>query len=265
MKRFVYALIIALLLPTATKAQVFAELECPASNMWGSMILGLPARLLNMTLMKSEAGGIPMSLWSITSSSVKQNGHDVPVYDNYSFWGITEGKGDDMTFNPIFRDFGYALKVGWQPSSIPVGVYAKIGWRHEAYKLQLESMGSPFRYHTDCAQVGIGLRLSPLRNMLSSLRFAPVFEVGSTYDIQLGWGRLPFENDLDQLNNGLSHHIGAGMRFNNSRGVGLTVMAACDTKKYNVFNTDFEYNGTRPYDGVTTSNHWWSFNITMDY
>lgn len=270
MKKFLFMLFAAAwLFPSLSQAQVFVELECNASNLWSTMVLGMPARMLNWLFYKNGAGGLPMSLFSVTSASVEQYGEKVPVFDHYSYWGIIEGDGDDDndkgSLNPIFRDFGYYIKVGWQPAELPVGFYAYGGWRHEAYKMQLDCMTKPYKYHTDCIRVGIGLRISPLRNLLTKIRMAPVLEVGSTYDHYLSWGRLPFGNDLDQLNNGISHHLGAGIRINNSKGLGFTFMVSCDTKKYDQFNQDFTYNDFNPYDGVTTRNHIWSVNFTMDY
>jgi hypothetical protein len=275
MKKYLIMLFTAVwLFPSSSQAQMFAEVECNASNIWSNVFLGMPARLINAFVLHSDgSGAVPLTLFSITSSSIEQNGEDVPMYDSYSYWAVIN-KGDDDdepdikdkgTASPLFRDFGYSLKVGWQPAELQVGFYVIGGWRHEAFKLQLDGMKNPFRYHTDCVRVCMGLRISPLRNLLSKIKVAPVFEVASTYDHYLSWGRLPFGNDLDQLNNGISHHLGAGLRFNNSRGTGFTFMVSCDTKKYNQFNQDFTYEGKTPYEGVTTSNHLWTVNFTMDY
>ena len=255
MKKTLFVLLmIASLFPHSAKSQVFMEFECNTSNLWGSMVFGLPTRLMNFVFVSESRGGIPMSLWSITSSTVKKNGEEVADYNNYSFWGL----------NGIMKDISYNVKLGWQPDEIPVGIFAIAGWRHEGFEMRLDCMKEPFKYHIQCYRLGLGLRLSPLRNMLSSSRIAPILEVGSTYDTHLPWGRVPFGNDLDQLNNGITYRFGFGVRWNNDSGSGMSFIVGCETKKYNQFNTAFEYNGLIPYEGITTSNHLWTFNLVAD-
>lgn len=225
--------------------------ECNSGNFWSENFLGVPTRFINGVILGlqgydiNEMGAFPGSALTYRFNKIKVDGQKVD-YDGNHFFGF---KAVDL-----FRDFEYNLKLGWQPSQIPVGFYAKVGYRHENFETKLPDENEWTKHRLNCLRPGIGIRISPLENMIDDYKWCPIIEIGSTYDYYLSYKGV-YGKDKNQLNNGVSTCIGVGAKFR----TGAAVMLTFDRQNYDLFNKDFTVDGVKPFENVET-NH---FNIQL--
>lgn len=241
------------LVPSGSSAQnnFILGFECHSGNLWSESFLGIPTRIINSIILAKqgydidENGSFPGSAFTYRFNRIKVDGQKVD-YDGNHFFGF---KGVDL-----FRDFEYSLKFGWQPSEIPVGFYAKVGYRHENFETRLNGEEEWTKHRLNCLRPGISIRISPLENMIYEYSWCPIIEIGSTYDYYLSY-KGAYDKDKNQLNNGISTCIGIGAKFES----GSAIMLTFDRQNYDLFNKDFTVNGVKPYENVET-NH---FNIQL--
>lgn len=242
-----------LLLPNSASAQgkFILGVECNSGNFWSVAFLGLPTRIINGAILALQGrdinnmGAVPGSSITYRYNRIKVNGQNVE-YDGHKTFGF---KALDL-----FRDFEYSLKFGWQPAQIPVGFYARVGFRHENFETRISGDENWTKHRINYLRPGIGIRISPLENMIDNYDWCPVLEIGSTYDYHLSY-KGAYGKDKDQLNNGVSMCIGLGAKFES----GTALMLTFDRQNYDLFNKDFTVNNTKPY-ADTKSNH---FNVSL--
>lgn len=246
-----------LLCPASTTAQnnFILGIECNSGNLWSEGFLGIPTRFINGIILGlqgydiEEMHNFPGSSITYRYNRVKVNGQKMD-YDGHNTFGF---KAVDL-----FRDFEYSLKFGWQPQQIPVGFYARVGYRHENFETRMSEADEWTKHRINCFRPGIGVRISPFENLLGLVhwdrRFCPILEIGSNYDYYISYNGA-YDNDKKQLNNGVSTFIGVGIK-----GVsGTAFMLTIDRQNYDLFNKDFTIDNTKPYENTET-NH---FNISL--
>lgn len=248
-KNVILLLLLAMMLfaPSNLSAQknFIIGVECNSGNFWSESLLGYPTRVINAVILGlqgydiNEMGGFPGSALTYRFAKIKVNGQKID-YDGNNFFGF---KAVDL-----FRDFEYSLKFGWQPQQIPVGVYARVGYRHENFETRFSNEDEWTKHRLNCLRPGIGIRISPLENMIDDYDWCPIIEIGSTYDYYLSY-KGAYGEDKDQLNNGTSMSIGIGAKFRTGSAIMLTV----DRQNYDLFNKDFTVNGVKPFENVETS------------
>lgn len=237
--------------PTQAQNNFILGVECNSGNLWSEGFLGIPTRLINGIILGlqgydiEEMGSFPGSSITYRYNRIKVNGRKLD-YEGHNTFGF---KGVDL-----FRDFEYSLKFGWQPAQIPVGFYARVGFRHENFETRMSETDEWTKHRINCLRPGIGIRISPLENMIDDYNWCPIIEVGSTYDYYLSY-KGAYGSDKNQLNNGVSLCLGIGAKFNS----GTAIMLTFDHQNYDLFNKDFTINGTKPYEDTET-NH---FNISL--
>ncbi len=247
------SILVVLLLPNPTSAQgqFILGVECNSGNIWSEGLLGFPTRFINGVILGlqgyniEEMNSFPGSSITYRYNRIKVNGQKVD-YEGHNTFGF---KGVDL-----FRDFEYSLKFGWQPTQTPVGFYARIGYRHENFETRISGDDEWTKHRINCLRPGIGIRISPLENMIDEYNWCPIVEIGSAYDYYLSY-KGAYGSDKDQLNNGVSLCVSIGAKFES----GTALMLTFDRQSYDLFNKDFTVNGMNPY-ADTESNH---FNISL--
>jgi hypothetical protein len=242
-----------LVFPSSLKAQgeFLFGVECNSGNLWSVGFLGIPTRFINAFILKlqgydiEEMVGIPGSSFTYRYNRIKDNGQKVD-YKGHNMFGF---KAVDL-----FRDFEYSLKFGWQPRQLPVGFYARVGYRHENFQTRHQGNDNWTKHRINCLRPGLGIRVSPLENMVRKNGWCPIVDVGGYYDYYISY-KGTYGNDKDQLNNGVSTYIGIGLK-NES---GTAFMLTFDNENYDLFNKDFTVDGVKPY-ADTKSTH---FNISF--
>lgn len=225
--------------------------ECSTGNIWSEVFLGYPTRWINGVVLSlqgyniKEMGGFPGSSLTSRYNRIKMDGQKVD-YDGHKFYGF---KAVDL-----FQDFEYSLKFGWQPSQVPVGFYARVGYRHENFETRMSEDDGWSKHRINCLRPGISIRISPLENMIDECKWCPIIEVGSTYDYYLSYKGI-YGKDKDQLNNGVSLCCGLGVKFKS----GAAVMLTLDHQNYDLFNKNYTVDGLKPYESTKTTH----FNIGM--
>ena len=246
-------LALLLLCPASITAQnkFILGVECNSGNLWSEGFLGIPTRFINGVILGlqgydiEEMSSFPGSSITYRYNRIKVNGQKMD-YDGHNTFGF---KGVDL-----FRDFEYSLKFGWQPPQIPVGFYARVGYRHENFETRMSETDEWTKHRINCLRPGIGIRISPLENLIDEYDWCPIIEIGSTYDYYLSY-KGAYGSDKDQLNNGVSLCIGLGAKFES----GTALMLTFDRQNYDLFNKDFTVDGLKPYENTET-NH---FNISL--
>lgn len=248
-------LLLMLLCPVSTFAQgqFILGVECNSGNFWSETLLGLPTRFINGVILGvqgydiEEMGSFPGSSMTYRYNRIKVNGQKVD-YEGHNFFGY---KAVDL-----FRDFEYSLKFGWQPAQIPVGFYARVGYRHENFETKISDVDDWTKHRINCLRPGIGIRISPLENLIDKHNWCPIIEIGSTYDYYLNYKGV-YGKDKDQLNDGISWCVGLGVKYKS----GTALMLTLDCQNYDLFNKDYTINGMKPYEN-TESKH---FNISLSF
>lgn len=252
LKRFVLVLFAMLMLSssrTYAQGSIIFGLECKTGNFWSTNFLGIPTVFLNSMIFSAldydEDDIAPSGIGTTYRyNRIKVNGEKID-YEGHNYFGF---KAKDL-----FRDFEYSLKIGWQPVQIPVGFYARIGYRHENFETKMPNMDWS-KNRLNCLRPGIGIRISPLENMIDNYGWCPVVELGSTYDYYLSY-KGAYGDSKDQINNGLSLNVGIGVKVES----GAAVMLTLDKENYDLFNKDFIVDGIKPYENTET-NH---FNVSI--
>lgn len=244
-----------LLMPSKISAQgrFILGVESNSGNFWSGTLLGLPTTFINGMIQaflgydEEEIGG--GSAYTFRFNRIKMNGQKMD-YDGNLFFGF---KAKDL-----FRDFEYSLKLGWQPEQIPVGFYARIGYRHENFQTRMSEADEWTKHRLNCLRPGICIRISPLENMIGNYGFCPIVDIGSNYDYYLSYkGR--YGNDKSQLNNGVSTFIGIGLKDGN----GNALMLTYDRQNYNLFNKDFTIDGVKPYEDTQTKHFNFALSLSL--
>lgn len=246
---------IVLLFPAnaTAKGKFIFGVECNSGNIWSEGFLGIPTRYINGVVMAmqgydiEEQGSFPGSSLTFRFNRIKVNGQKID-YNGNKFFGF---KGLDL-----FRDFEYSLKFGWQPKQIPVGFYARLGYRHENFDTRISKADDWTEHRLNCLRPGIGVRISPLENILDDFILCPIIELGGYYDYYLSY-KGAYGNDKEQLNNGVSAYIGVGVKGKS----GTAFMLTLDRENYSLFNKNYTVDGIKPYADTETKH----FNISMSF
>lgn len=252
-KSLLSMLAVIIFLPSSVSAQgkFILGVECSSGNIWSESFLGIPTRFINGFILGmqgydiEEMGAFPGSSITYRYNRIKYNGQSVD-YDGHKTFGF---KAVDL-----FRDFEYSIKFGWQPVQIPVGFYAKVGYRHENFETRVSEEDEWTKHRINCLRPGIGIRISPLENMIDDYDWCPIIEIGSTYDYYIGY-RGAYGSDKSQLNNGVSLCVSLGAKFES----GVAIMLTFDHQNYDLFNKDYTVDGMKPYENTETKH----FNISL--
>ena len=250
-------------MPQSLEAQsrILFNVELKSGNFWSASFLGLPIQILDGLLSEDEE--------SVLGSTVGLN-YRVVNYKNYG--STLECYGDNrqphfknlrrnakqifgFKAEDLFRDFEYSVKFGWQPMQIPVGIYGRIGYAHETFKFKFTDEGDWIKHRINSFRPGIGIRISPMVNLLDEYGVAPIVEFGSTYNYHFSY-RGGIDDDKDELNDGLSSHVALGVKLESG-----AILFDIERDHYDLFNKDYEYQGSKPYAHLTSNR--WNFNITF--
>ena len=232
-------LVVMLLKVVPIKAQneFFYNFGANAGNEWGDLLLQLP--LLIPSCIEAGSIQIPLPTVPLRFNTIKQNGQKWD-YDGKHVFGF---KGVDL-----FRDFEIMGKFGWQPVWSPVGIYARFGFAHENFDTRSPNDDKWLKHRINYIRPGLGIRLSPFENLIGTKKFCPILEIGSTYDLYVGY-KNGIDKKTDALNNGVTFNIAAGIKTKN----GFAIMLTFDKQNYDLFNNDYERSGQKPFEGVTTN------------
>lgn len=260
----------------SAQGRFFFVTESRSTNLWSAFVGGTIAANINKLITKEETieyhqsgGWYSESLFGDLKyrpeirvswvpgiaatfyrwNEMKNYGSKIET-DNFRFFGF---KAVDL-----FRDFEYSLKFGWQPQQIPVGFYAKIGYKHENFNSRIDENSNWTKHRINTFRPGLGIKVSPLENLLGNKAFCPVFEIGSTYNYHFNY-KGGMNSDVKELNNGISAHIAVGAKMKS--GTALFLRFEKDT--YDLFNKDYTVNGVKPYEGYTTNRCNLTFSIDV--
>lgn len=260
--------------PTRISAQkFFFVVESRSTNVWSSIVGGYTAMWINKLVTGTdnysysynyEYGNLYDGKLTVSANANLVPGYGVTI----KRWNDIKYNGDKTDVNnlrpfgfkcvDLFRDFEYSLKFGWQPRQIPVGVYAKVGYRHENFNSRIDENNDWTKHRINTFRPGIGIKISPFENLLAHHVFCPVFELGSSYNIHFSY-KGGKKNDVKELNNGISIHAAVGAKMKTGTGFFLRF----EKDNYDLFNKDYTINGVKPYEGYSTNRYSLIFSIDV--
>lgn len=112
------------------------------------------------------------------------------------------------------------------------------------------------QYKLHSLKPGVGIRITPCINLLDDYGWSPMVEVEGSYTYHFKM-KGPYDNDTEQINNGISSSYAIGARFADRHSRGWSIVAGFEMSHYDLFNKDFSPgNGlARPYVQVKTKNY----------
>lgn len=224
-------------MPIKAQKQIFYGVGIETGNEWGNTIVQLP--FLIPAMIKKGGPVLPLPTIPIRFNSIKQNEQKWD-YDGKHVFGF---KGVDL-----FRDLEIMGKIGWQPVAFPVGIYARFGYAHENFDTRSINDDKWLKHRINYIRPGLGIRVSPFENLIGTKGYCPILEIGSTYDYYIGYSN-GIDKGTEALNNGISFNVSAGLKFEN----GFAIILLFDRQNYNLFNNNYQRNGKKPFEGVTTN------------
>ncbi len=250
MKKIYRPFIIIMLLfckPSTSYAQgdFFFHLAGGGGNFWSSNILGLPTGVINGLL--SGSFGIPANL-NARHLKIK----NVADVKNGAVFGF---KGDDL-FNYLY----YGIRFGWQPELSWFGIFVSCEYEHQRFKVQFDTNEDWERYKLHGIRPGIGIRLTPCLSLLEDSGWSPIIEIGTNYNYFVKC-KAPYDNDMEQFNNGMSTTWGIGARFKK-----WSISARAEIDHFNLFNKDYTPDDLIfPYKDVTTKSFMIFISVSHDF
>lgn len=247
----------------------FFVAESRSTNLWSSAVGGYSAMIINTLITGTNNIGYYYEHGNLSDGKFTVNANAVPGFGiTLKRWNEVKKYGEKIDVNnfkpfgfkavDLFRDFEYSLKFGWQPRQIPVGLYAKVGYKHENFNTRIDENSNWTKHRINTFRPGLGIKVSPFENLLGHNAFCPVFEIGSTYNYHFNY-KGGVNGDVKELNNGISAHIAVGAKMKS--GTALFLRFEKDT--YDLFNKDYTVNGVKPYEGYTTNRCNLTFSIDV--
>lgn len=176
----------------------------------------------------------------IRVASFKNDGQSMD-YDGNNVFGFK--------FVDLFRDIEPSLKFGYQKGTHIVGVYGRLGYRHENFQTKLNNADEYSKHRIDWFRPGIGVEITPFSKMaLLGKKWYPTFEIGGIYNQCIGY-KGEYESK-EVINNGITSRYALSVK----NGKGIKFSLSLDIDHFDLFNKDFSpKNGiTQPYKNVTS-------------
>lgn len=148
----------------------------------------------------------------------------------------------------LFRDIEPSLKFGYQKATNAIGVYGRLGYRHENFQTKLKNVESYSKHRIDWFRPGVGVEITPLSKMARVGKWYPTIEIGGIYNYCIGY-RGEYDSK-DVINNGITSRYALSVK----NGKGIKFSLSLDIDHFDLFNKDFSpKNGTiQPYKNVTS-------------
>jgi len=250
---FVIAVTLLSLLPTRSMGQereFFFGLTYEGSNFWAN-IPAFPVECINGLL----GGGAVGTSYDWVSVKDSQGKLDV---DNGSYFGF---KARDL-----FNHFGYGLTFGYQPMYSVFGAYVRGGYNFRQFRMQPDrSLDGKEKYKLNSWTAGVGIRLTPFKEMLEDNSWSPIVEVGTDYH-KVFSAKAPYDNNTDQFGSGFSTHFAVGVRYVNYADESYTISLSFELPHYDYFNRDFTLStGEKPYADIKSKNYGISLRLQKEF
>jgi len=261
---------------------------CISKRIWKMKVIAILMVVLLMPSSRAVAGDF---YWGITTEGVnyfslgsqlpiyllnKYCGTEFPFSLSYDWLTVKDAQGSiplkqgspfGTKFEDLFNYIGYGLTFGYQPEFSMFGIAANVGYNFRQFKMQPDRALSDLeKYKVHSFTAGISIRFTPLVARVNDSfneyyeRWSPVIEVGTKYNHVFSC-RAPYNNAKDQLNNGMSMRVGAGVRFPN-----FSVTLAYEMPTYDYFNKDFVApDQSKPYANIKSKSHNVSINLFVDF
>lgn len=214
MKKLIGALLLLLLGSPGLKAQsgFFFGIDASSANIWTGTGIQLIEGLANSLLKwASEDWEISPSLGGrYTLDILRFRDDDTRVMFNPGdWWGFKQAYG--FRKRDLFGHIVGHAKFGWMGAYSPIGFYVHAGYDYRNFAMLLSYQTEEQEYRIGTFNPGIGIRISP-GNFFDSDGFWKLLllETGTNYNKRTYY-RGPYNDDKNQLNDGLSYSVALGI------------------------------------------------------
>ena len=201
------------------------------------------------------SGGSNWTIGSVHFINMKDNGElvDYQIANPYT-----------ATSYNLFNDMELGLKLGWQGSESPVGLWVFGAYGLNKYRLRFLGEHEYSKHKLQSLRTGLGVKISPLKFLLDEYDWCPIIELGTTYINNFSY-KGPNGSDKDQINNGIRTNYGIGAQFGEDSEYG-SVMLSLDMAHYNLFNTKYTPDGGfwYPYANFKSKDFIVSLSLTLN-
>lgn len=188
----------------------------------------------------------------ISYMSMKDNGESLDVKNSNPY---------GFTAYDLFNNIEAGLKFGWQGAESPIGAYVYGAYCLNQYKLRFLGDLNYNKHRIQSLQMGIGVRISPLRFLMDEYDWCPIFELGTTYVHNIKY-KGPNGSDINQLNNGMRTSYAVGIQLAEGR---QAIMVCMDMANYDLFNKDYTPDGGFWYPYANFSNNDMNFSLRWTF
>ena len=252
-KNIFLAILLIIVVPTCLKAQrnFFFNTYGGSTNMWSNIYLQIPTIFINELVSAANddedgwsGGTIRYDFFKVTNAGEKMS------IDDGNYFGF---KSKDM-----FSNIQYGLKFGWQPELSPFGIYVSCAYQFKKFRAQFDpNIDYWEKYKMHSVRPGIGIRITPLINMLEENGWSPILEIGTSYNYYFSC-KAPYDSNKNQFNSGMISTFAIGARFEESG----SLIGGVELDHYSMFNRDFTPDGiTYPYKDLKSR----KFTIFISY
>ena len=214
---------------------LFIRLDISSGNFWTGF-LSYAAELVNGHVF-NDFGRKEMR---IRVASFKNDGQSMD-YDGNNVFGFHAVD--------LFRDIEPSLKFGYQKATHVIGVYGRLGYRHENFQTKLKNEDIYSKHRIDWFRPGVGVEITPLSKMARvGKSWYPTIEIGGIYNYCIGY-KGEYDNK-EVINNGITSRYALSVK----NGKGIKFSLSLDIDHFDLFNKDYSPNKgtTKPYENVTS-------------
>lgn len=214
---------------------LFIRLDISCGNFWTGFLSYIPSGIINHYIF-NDYGRNEMR---IRVASFDNDGQSMD-YDGNNVFGFHAVD--------LFRDIEPSIKFGYQKATHVIGIYGRLGYRHENFQTKFDNADVYSKHRIDWFRPGVGFEITPLSKMARvGKSWYPTIELGGIYNYCIGY-KGEYDNK-DVINNGITSRYALSVK----NGKGIKFSLSLDIDHFNLFNKDFSVNRTtQPYKNVTS-------------
>lgn len=215
---------------------LFIRLDIYSGNLWTGFLSSIPSYLVNHYIFNDYGRNemrIRVASFDYEGQSMDYDGNNV-----FGFHAVD-----------LFRDIEPSIKFGYQKATHVIGVYGRLGYRHENFQTKLKTNDTYSKHRIDWFRPSVGVEITPLSKMARvGKSWYPTIDVSGIYNYCIGYKGGHVNKDV--INNGITSRYALSIK----NGKGMKFSLSLDIDHFDLFNKDFKPNNgiSQPYKDITS-------------